>query len=104
MSCHYCNHFKASKRGLSGRCKLHGTNTMMWENCEDCDTVCHEKGRCPQSKTCICVVLSNNCDGSMDEYNKRGCGKPVLLFSKEGSDAMGNHIDRYIEQNQKKVE
>ena len=40
----------------------------------------------------------------MDEYNKRGCGKPVLLFSKEGSDAMGNHIDRYIEQNQKKVE
>ena len=52
----------------------------MWDRCPDFDSENHEPGMCPTSRTCICTVWSHDCDGTMEEYLKRKCGKPTDIF------------------------
>lgn len=85
-SCYYCNHYVPDRKmqvyGViyGGKCSLREMDVLMWESCPECDTIEHDKSKCPQSKTCYYTQIKKTCSGSMVEYLEKGCGKPIEVF------------------------
>ena len=111
--CYWCNHY-TSNGAFGGGCTKHQKGVLMWDRCPDYDSENHEPGMCPTSRTCICTVYSHTCEGTMEEYLKRGCGKPKDIFSltdqqneqlgKALVDFLNTSYDNLMEMAKKKIE